>query len=112
MAVAASTTLVCTYPAHRKITVDLNEAQGTAIVNFAAYGDALPAETLGPLAATFDSNGVIFDYKTGTRYDHYTINRITLDFTLAYSTGAPFDQAPQQNRFIMEYTCQVAKAQF
>ena len=110
---AASTTLVCTRPPpnDRKITIDLNEAKGTATVNYAAW-DSMPASSLGPIAATFDSKTVTFDTKNGTRYDHYTIDRVTLDFTNYGSEGAPFDQAAQQDRVIYEYTCSIGKKQF
>ncbi len=112
-ALAAPTTLVCTRPPpnDRKITIDLDEAKGTAIVNYAAW-DAMPAFSFGPVAATFGSKTVAFNSKIGARYEQSTIDRMTLDFAAYFSENSPFDQAAQRDRVIYEYSCQVGKAQF
>ena len=110
---AETTTLFCTRPPpnDRKITIDLNEAKGTANVNYAAW-DTMPAFSFGPVVATFEPKTVTFDTKNGTRYEHYTIDRMTLDFTAYFSENARFDQAAQQDKVIYEYTCEVGKAKF
>ena len=69
-------------------TVELNEAQGTATVHFAAFSlqgqisPELPARTVGPMNAKFTEETVTFDNPDPNSApdgcpDEYVLNRLT-----------------------------------
>jgi hypothetical protein len=86
---AALTTLVCTNSsAYPTFTVDLDEAKGTATINYPARSFTtphvdVPAHSDGPFAAKFEAKTVTFDKKVGgdpPGNDHFTIDRLTGEF--------------------------------
>ena len=121
IASADTKTLVCKWNGGDTplVTIDLNEAQGTATYNTPAWinsGIPIPATSTGQLPAKFDPKTVTFDQQiqsgNATVYMHYTLDRVTGLFSIYESQEAPFDQALQQNRSMSQYTCHVATAQF
>ena len=126
IALAAPTTLVChndSRPGDPDITVDLNDAKGTATINNPAYympnGNLspvfVPASSAGPFAAKFDARTITFDQKIvdgPATYHHHTIDRLTGVLFQYSSVDAPWDRAKPQNRVMYHFTCHVGKAKF
>ena len=128
---ADPTTLVCTSDNSNfnpSPTFDLNEARGTAIINYPGttiqfpgkYADGsdvpptvTPAHSVGPLAATFDSRTVTFEARQPHFRDHYTVDRMTLVITdYSNDSDMSFDQAASTDKLIVRYDCHIGKAQF
>lgn len=125
-AIATPTTLVCsndTRPDFGGMTVDLDEAGGTATINYPARTEyrvsppqTYPAHSVGPFRATFDVKQVVFDQQDQTGsialYAHYTIDRLTGALFEFSSMYAPFNQAGPRDRVVYQYTCHVGHPQF
>jgi hypothetical protein len=113
---AETTTLVCPAitPSWPTLEIDLNEAQGTATVNWDAWlgpgGKPFPARSDGSFAASFNSKSVTFD-DNHNGYNHFEINRLTGTLVL-HSSGAPWDQSPESDRVATQWGCHVGKKQF
>jgi hypothetical protein len=113
--------LVCTHdgigtpPYGPTYTVELNEAERTATINFSAVTGQwpYPAHSRGPLPAVFDTKSITLDNNNDPGFFmHFSIDRITgvlLNYT---SVGAPWDQAGPQNRVIFRFPCEVGRAKF
>jgi len=120
-AIAAPTTLVCsndTRPDLAQVTVVLEEAKDTAVLNYDASGQ-MPASTKGPFTATYSPQTVTFDDNNEhpdngqwAYYNHYTIDRMTLIFLNYSSMKAPWDQAAPEDKALWHYTCHLGKVQF
>ncbi|MGH7024441.1 MAG: hypothetical protein ACREEB_12760 [Caulobacteraceae bacterium] len=125
---AAPITLVCDEEHPRPdlqphLTIDLNQGEQSVTIYYPAtsvyYGGntgaiTTPARTVGPIAATFDARSVNFDRRDGEPgfYQHYSLDRLTGIMHALNSIHAPFDQAPQSDKVIWTYQCQLAKAKF
>jgi hypothetical protein len=116
-------TLLCaniTRPDFSTLTVDLDEAQGLATVNWptssipnGAYPPIIVAAySSGPLKAKFDPKSVTFDENRGEGYIRYTIDRLTGELLQYQSHGAPWDQVGPNNRVLYRHSCRVGKTQF
>jgi hypothetical protein len=119
IALANTTTLVCAAPsaAWPTLNVELNEAKGTATLNWGAHapypgGAIMPAYSVGPLTATFDTKSVTFDNNANNGHQHFVIDRMRASVTIYGSGSLPFDQTPSQDRFVNMFDCQIGKAKF
>ncbi len=100
---AAVTTLVCPpySPAWAPLEIDLNEANGTATVNWDAWihgGRTSPAFSEGTFPASFNSKSVTFEDKAR----HFEINRLTGTVVINETDDG----------FETKWDCQVRKKQF
>jgi hypothetical protein len=104
-ALAAVTTLVCPAysPSWPPLEIELNEAKGTATVNWDAWigpDRTHPASSEGTFAASFNSKSVTFDDNTQSR--HFEINRLTGALVIKEENAG----------FETKWDCRVGKAQF
>jgi len=121
-AFAAPTSLVCnneSRPGDPLITIDLDDAKGTATLNFPAFNlpppsrGHVPARSVGPLAAKFNPKAITFSYTDdSTGFHDYRIDRLTGVLLSFFGHGAKFEQADPKNRVMYRWTCQVGKAKF
>ena len=122
---AAPTSLVCdsqSRPGDPAITIDLDEAKGTATLHFPARTlpsrppGHVPAKSFGPFAAKFTPKEITFShtYPQGneTAFQDYRIDRLTGDMTDFFAHGAKFERADPKMRLMSRWTCQVGKAKF
>jgi hypothetical protein len=111
-ALAATTKLVCLWPVGSGlITLELNEAKGTATIRYPAGINQFaiperyrPAHAEGPVKATFGSKTVTFDIVKSsdghTTYQHFVLDRATFAFTFDQGYDAPFDKAERQASYL------------
>jgi hypothetical protein len=115
---AAQTTLVCNGP-WGLFTVDLNEAARTVTLHYPAKPvpetippSVIPASTVGPFGAKFNSKSITFISPFGdpTVHENWTLDRMTGVLLEYRGVNAPYDRASLRNVF--SHTCHVGKKQF
>jgi len=120
-ALAKPTTLICDTGQSTDLapaTVELNEAQGAATVNFPPIRNPLTNQTIpeasfGPFPAAFDPHTIVFSGNTGGKnhfsnnlFTNFVINRLTGSLVGSYRD----DILGMSGAF--HWQCRIAQAQF